>query len=85
MDTLRIEAKLDQVLAAIQGRDLTKKVLNANDVALITGLDRRTILNRSNLPPTDRRHIPSVTFGSKRKYFERNVIMRIFKLEVSHD
>lgn len=84
-DLVRLENKLDRVLAAISGRDLTKKLLSAKDVAFLTGLDHRTILNRSNLPQTDRRFIPSVTFGSSRKYFERKVIMRIFNLEVSHD
>jgi len=80
----RLENKIDRVLAAISGRDLTKKVLSAKDVAILTGLDHRTILNRSNLPQSDRRHIPSVTFGSSRKYFERKVIMRIFNMEDSH-
>lgn len=82
MQTLeRLETKIDQVLSAIQGRDLSKKVLKAKDVALLTGLDHRTILNRSNLPPNDPRYIPSVTLGSSRKFFERKVIMRIFNLE----
>jgi hypothetical protein len=82
---VRIESKLDRVLSVMNGRDLTKKILTAKDVSILTGLDHRTILNRSNLDPSDCRFIPFVTFGSKRKYFERNVIMRIFKLEVSHD
>lgn len=77
----RIEAKLDKLLAAIHGKDLRKKYLTAKDVSLITGLDSRTILNRSNLHPSDRRYIPSTTLGTTRKYFERKVIMRVFKLE----
>jgi hypothetical protein len=81
----RLESKIDQLIATINCRDLKKKVLHAKDVALLTGLDYRTIINRSNLSPTDRRYIPSITMGSSRKYFERKVIMRIFNLEVSHD
>lgn len=77
----RLETKIDQVLSAIQGRDLTKQYLSARDVALMTGLDHRTILNRSNLSRNDRRYIPSVTMGSSRKYFERKVILRLFNME----
>lgn len=77
----RIEAKIDKILAAVHGKDLRKKYLTAKDVSLITGLDSRTILNRSNLHPADRRYIPSTSLGTQRKYFERKVIMRVFKLE----
>jgi hypothetical protein len=81
----RLEQKIDLVLAAIKGRDLTKKILTAKDVSFLTGLDHRTVLNRSNLPASDRRYIPSVTFGSTRKYFEKKVIMRLFNLEHTHE
>lgn len=76
-----INQKLGQLLSAVSGRDLTKQYLSARDVALMTGLDHRTILNRSNLPRDDRRFIPSVTMGSSRKYFERKVILRLFNME----
>jgi hypothetical protein len=46
----------------------------------MTGLDHRTILNRSNLDPDHPRYIPSLRFGSRRKYFERKVIERMFKV-----
>jgi hypothetical protein len=84
-EILRLESKIDQLIATMNGRDLKKKVLTAKDVALLTGLDHRTIINRSNLPPSDRRYIPSVTMGSTRKYFERKVIMRLFHLEANYD
>ena len=76
----RIEAKLDSLLEAIKATPNKQKYLSAKEVAQLTGLDHRTILNRSNLPPDDLRHIPSLRFGSQRKYFERRVIERLFEL-----
>ncbi len=78
---LRIESKLDQLLSAVRGRDVSKRHLNARDVELLTGLDHRTVLNRAKLPVSDRRHIPSLTLGSSRRYFERSVILRLFHLD----
>lgn len=68
-------------MSAVRGRDVSKRYLSARDVEMLTGLDHRTILNRSKLPQTDRRHIPSLTLGSTRRYFERTVILRLFHLE----
>ena len=76
----RIEAKLDSLLDAIRATPNKQKYLSAKEVAQLTGLDHRTILNRSNLPPDDPRHIPSLRFGSRRKYFEAKVVDRLFKL-----
>ena len=77
----RIENKLDLLLNSNSNRINEKKYITAKDVQSLTGLDHRTILNRSNLKPGIPRFIPSIQFGgSKRKYFERKVIERIFKL-----
>jgi hypothetical protein len=80
-DITRLESKIDLIIKQLSGRDVTKKYLTARDVEALTGLDQRTILNRSNLPNYDRRFIPSVKMGSNRKYFERKVILRLFHLE----
>lgn len=76
---IRLEQKIDLLL----NNDLitsSKKYLTAKDVQHLTGLDHRTVLNRSNLNPDDPRFIPSIHFGSRRKYFERKVIERLFHL-----
>lgn len=80
-DIARIESKLDIILSRLGVRDITKKYLTARDVQLLTGLDQRTILNRSNLKPSDHRFIPFVQLEGNRKYFERKVILRLFHLE----
>jgi len=77
---LRIEAKLDTILHTLATRPDRQKYLTAKDVEKLTGLDHRTILNRSNLSRDDPRFIPSLRFGSRRKYFEVKVIDRLFEL-----
>ncbi len=76
----RIEQKLDAILFMLRKKPDRQKYLSAREVAELTGLDHRTILNRSNLPPDNPRHIPCLRFGSRRKYFERKVIERLFEL-----
>ena len=77
----RIEKKLDLLLNSNKHRINEKKYITARDVEDLTGLNYRTILNRSNLDEEHPRFIPSVQFGgSRRKYFERKVIERIFHL-----
>ena len=76
----QINAKLDALLHKLDARPDQQKYLSAKDVEKLTGLDSRTVLNRSNLDPQDPRFIPSLRFGSRRKYFERRVIERMFKL-----
>lgn len=77
----RIENKLDLLLNSSVHRINTKKYISAKEVQDLTGLDHRTILNRSNLNQDNPRYIPSIQFGgSRRKYFERIVIERIFHL-----
>lgn len=80
-DLLRqIDAKLDTILHTLHTRPDRQKYLTAKDVQELIGLDHRTILNRSNLEPNDPRYIPSLRLGSRRKYFERRVIERMFEL-----
>lgn len=78
----RIEQKLDLLLNTNQHRINKKRYITAREVQDLTGLDQRTILNRSNYPKDHPRFLPSIQFGnSRRKYFERKVIERIFHLE----
>ncbi|MFH5833187.1 hypothetical protein [Halalkalibaculum sp. DA384] len=77
----RIEKKLDLLLNSRKHRINEKKYITAREVEDLTGLNYRTILNRSNLDEDHPRFIPSIQFGgSRRKYFERKVIERIFHL-----
>lgn len=76
----RIESKLDLLLKAQKSKPTDRRYLTARNVEQLTGLDHRTILNRSNLSPEDPRFIPSIRLGSRRKYFERKVIERLFHL-----
>ena len=78
---IRIEQKLDLLLNSNKHRINSKWYITAREVEDLTGLNHRTILNRSNLDQENSRYIPSLQFGgSKRKYFERKVIERIFHL-----
>ena len=77
----RIEKKLDVLLNSNKHRINEKKYITAREVQDLTGLNHRPVLNRSNLDEDHPRYIPSIQFGgSRRKYFERVVIERIFKL-----
>lgn len=77
----RIENKLDLLLNSNRHRINEKKYITAREVEDLTGLNHRTILNRSNLDEENSRYIPSIQFGgSRRKYFERKVIERLFHL-----
>ena len=78
----RIEKKLDLLLNSNKHRINDKRYITAREVEDLTGLNHRTILNRSNLNEENPRFIPSIQFGgSRRKYFERKVIERIFRLK----
>lgn len=77
-----IEAKLDTIIHKLDARPDRQKYLTAKDVGELVGLDHRTILNRSNLDSDDPRYIPSLKLrGSRRKYFERKVIERLFSVD----
>ncbi len=75
----RIEQKVDELRRPITVRSDKQKYMSARQVGRYTGLNHRTILNRSNLDPSDPRYIPSVRLGSRRKYFDRRVIERLFR------
>ena len=78
----RIEKKIDLLLNSNKHRINDKRYITAREVEDLTGLNHRTILNRSNLNEENPRFIPSIQFGgSRRKYFERKVIERIFRLK----
>ncbi|REL24811.1 hypothetical protein DYD21_16760 [Rhodohalobacter sp. SW132] len=78
----RIETKLDLLLNSNKHRINEKRYITAKEVEDLTGLNHRTILNRSNVDDQNPRFIPSIQFGgSRRKYFERKVIERIFRLK----
>ncbi len=78
----RIETKLDMLLNTNSYRINQKRYITAREVQDLTGLNQRTILNRSNYSEDHPRYLPSVQLGqSRRKYFERKVIERIFRLE----
>ena len=58
----------------------TSKYLSAKRIEKEYGISAKTILNRSNLPVTNKRYIPSVHLkGGRKKYFERKVIERLIK------
>ncbi len=76
----QINAKLETIIRKLDAEPDRRKYLSAKEVARLTGLNHRTILNRSNLAADNPRRIPSLNFGSRRKYFERKVIERLFKL-----
>lgn len=77
----RIEKKIDVILNSNPHRINEKRYITAREVQDLTGLDHRTVLNRSNFDESHPRYIPSIQFGgSRRKYFERKVIERIFHL-----
>lgn len=72
-----IEKKLDIVISALEAKPESTKYLTAQMIEKEFGIDQRTILNRSNLHPTDKRYIPSLRMNGRRKYFERKVINRL--------
>lgn len=76
----QFDAKLNTVLDRLGAAPNPQAYLTAKDVGRLVGLDARTILNRSNLDTDDARYIPSLRFGSKRKYFDRRVVVRLFRV-----
>lgn len=75
----RLQVQLERLVSALEAKRTEKKYLTAKEVSALTGLDHRTILNRSSLKPYDKRFIPFIRFESNRKYFEKTVIERLFK------
>jgi hypothetical protein len=79
----QLNHKLNLIHRDVLGKIEKKKYITAREVGHLTSLDPRTILNRTHLAPNDKRYIPSVKFGPRRKLFERKVIERMFNLTVS--
>ena len=75
----RVERKVDAIFHLLKSPADATRYMTARQTGDYTGLDHRTILNRSNLPADDPRFIPSLRFGSRRKYFDRRVIDRLFR------
>ena len=75
----QVKQKLELLLSSINKTPNKSKYLTAQDIEAEFGIDQRTILNRSNLHPSDNRFIPSLKMGGRRKYFERKVIDRLLK------
>ena len=73
-----LDAKMDMILRSLNVKPERSRYMTAQDIQVELGIDQRTILNRSNLSPTDKNYIPSHRMGSRRKYFERKVIERFF-------
>lgn len=79
LETIAIlETKIDFVLSSLNTKPDKSRYMTAQDIEAEMGIDQRTILNRSNLSPTDKNYIPSLRIGGRRKYFARKVIERLF-------
>lgn len=81
-----VEAKLDFVVSALQRKRDTTKYLTAQEIEAEFGIDQRTVLNRSNMHPSQNGYIPSmkITGKGRRKYFERKVIERLLEPSSYH-
>jgi hypothetical protein len=65
-------------LLASSSVKIQSRYLSANQVEQEYGINGKTLLNRSNLPADDPRHIPSVRLGARaKKMFERKVLDRM--------
>jgi hypothetical protein len=73
-----LDFKLDTILNKLNAEPDESKFMTAKEVEALIGLHHRSILNRSNLPPEDKNFVPFHRFGTRRKYFERKVIEKIF-------
>lgn len=57
------------------------KYITAQIAEKVYGINAKTLLNRSGLPTSDVRYIPSINLkGGRRKYFERKLLDRLFTL-----
>ena len=75
----QLEKQLELVLSSLHNKPDSSTYMTAQDIEREFGIDQRTILNRSNLHHSDKRFIPSLRMGGRRKYFERKVIARLLK------
>jgi len=57
-----------------------KKYMTAAEAEQEFGINQKTLLNRSTLPPTSKRFIPSLKLkGGRRRLFERKVLQSLIK------
>lgn len=79
-DHEELKILLLEILQAVKSSK-SSKYLTANQVEEEYGINVKTVLNRSNLPATHKRHIPSVHIqGGRQKYFERILLDRLFTI-----
>jgi len=77
-----LESKIEFLLHAYHSKPNNTRYITAQEIEADFGIDQRTILNRSNLPPAHKQFIPCLRVGGRRKYFERKVIERLFSANV---
>ncbi|WP_440999833.1 hypothetical protein [Fodinibius sp. SL11] len=77
-----LESKIEFLLRAYQSKPDKSRYITAQDIEADFGIDQRTVLNRSNLPPAHKQFIPCLRVGGRRKYFDRKVIERLFAANV---
>lgn len=59
--------------------DKNARYLTAKQIELLYNIPSKTVLNRSNLPTSHNRYIPSLRLkGGRKKYFEKKVFERLF-------
>lgn len=73
-----LESKMDFLLSTLTSKPDKSRYMTAQDIQKEIGIARGTVLNRSNLLPSDKNYIPSIRLGGRRKYFERKIIERLF-------
>lgn len=77
-DNININKKLDEILATLKISTNRSKYLTAKQAQEEFGIPSKTLLNRSKLPSTHKRYIPTCRLsGGRKKYFERKVLERI--------
>jgi len=81
MNNKKIVAELKALLKMAQ-IDPYARYLTAKEIEALYGVPSKSALNRSNLPSSHPRHLPSVRLkGGTKKYFERKVIERLFVVD----
>jgi|GEM_PF-2566650 len=70
---------LREIKSLIKSKNKSK-YLTAKEAEKEFGINYKTLLNRSILPPTSKRYIPSLRLqGGRKKYFERKVLERLLE------
>lgn len=75
-----VAGTLEMVYDEVEGAG-EQRYIGAEEAGNVLGLKAKTVLNRSNLPEDNDRHIPSLSVaGSNRKRFDRRVIERLMEV-----